>query len=61
MFFPVTSGLARMLSLRLILSEGIGVYPYFAIGDWEHFCIIPVTEETVTEFGEKGVQIHEIS
>mgnify|MGYP006895495301 CR=1 FL=1 len=36
-------------------------YPYFAIGDWERFCIIPVTEEAVTEFGEKGVQIHEIS
>lgn len=45
----------------LFYREGIGVYPYFAIGDWEHFCIIPVTEETVTEFGEKGVQIHEIS
>ena len=45
----------------LFYREGIGVYSYFAIGDWEHFCIIPVTEETVTEFGEKGVQIHEIS
>lgn len=45
----------------LFYREGIGVYPYFAIGDWEHFCIIPVTEETVAEFGEKGVQIHEIS
>ena len=45
----------------LFYREGIGVYPYFAIGDWEHFCIIPVTEETVTEFEEKGVQIHEIS
>ena len=45
----------------LFYREGIGVYPYFAIGDWEHFCIIPVTEETVTEFGEKGAQIHEIS
>ena len=45
----------------LFYREGIGVYPYFAIGDWEHFCIIPVTGETVTEFGEKGVQIHEIS
>ena len=45
----------------LFYREGIGVYPYFAIGDWERFCIIPVTEEAVTEFGEKGVQIHEIS
>lgn len=49
------------IPFALFYREGIGVYPYFAIGDWEHFCIIPVTEETVTEFGEKGVQIHEIS
>lgn len=44
----------------LFHKDGIGVYPYFAIGDWEHFCIIPVTEEIITEFEEKGVEIHEI-
>ena len=44
----------------LFHKDGIGVYPYFAIGDWEHFCIIPVTEEIITEFEEKGAQIHEI-
>ena len=49
------------IPFALFYRDGIGVYPYFAIGDWEHFCIIPVTEETVTEFEEKGVQIHEIS
>lgn len=45
----------------LFHKDGIGVYPYFAIGDWEHFCIIPVTEEIIAEFEKKGVQIHEIS
>ncbi|MCI6850047.1 MAG: hypothetical protein MR883_00850, partial [Clostridiales bacterium] len=44
----------------LFYKDGIGIYPYFAIGDWEHFCIIPVTEETVAEFKQKGVEIHEI-
>lgn len=45
----------------LFHKDGIGVYPYFAIGDWEHFCIIPVTEEIIAEFEKKGAQIHEIS
>lgn len=40
--------------------DGVGVYPYFAIGDWEHFCIIPVTDETIAEFEQKGVEIREI-
>lgn len=44
----------------LFYKDGVGVYPYFAIGDWEHLCIIPVTEETLAEFREKGVEIHEI-
>lgn len=44
----------------LFYKDGIGIYPYFAIGDWEHLCIIPVTEETVAEFKQKGVEIHEI-
>lgn len=44
----------------LFYKDGIGVYPYFAIGDWEHFCIIPVTENTIQEFEEKGVLVYEI-
>lgn len=44
----------------LFHKNGIGVYPYFAIGDWERFCIIPVTEELLTEFAQKGVELHEI-
>lgn len=44
----------------LFYKDGIGVYPYFAIGDWEHFCIIPVTQEIIDDFEQKGVQIYEI-
>lgn len=44
----------------LFHKDGIGVYSYFAIGDWEHFCIIPVTDETIAEFEEKGTIIYEI-
>lgn len=44
----------------LYYKNGIGVYPYFAIGEWVHLCIIPVTEETVKDFREKGAEIREI-
>lgn len=44
----------------LFYKDGIGVYPYFAIGDWEHFCIIPVTQETIDSYEQKGVEIYEI-
>lgn len=44
----------------LFHKDGIGVYPYFAIGDWEHFCFIPVTDETIAEFEQKGTIIYEI-
>lgn len=44
----------------LYYKDGIGVYPYFAIGQWMHLCVIPVTQETVTEFAQKGTEIHEI-
>ena len=44
----------------LFHKDGIGVYPYFAIGDWEHLCIIPVTEETIAEFEQGGTIIYEI-
>lgn len=40
--------------------NGIGVYPYFAVGERLHLCIIPVTEESLHDFAEKGVEIYEI-
>ena len=40
--------------------DGIGIYPYFAIGEWVHLCIIPVTQEIVDDYAQKGVEIREI-
>lgn len=40
--------------------DGIGLYPYFAIGECVHLCIIPVTKETINDFEKKGVEIYEI-
>ena len=40
--------------------DGIGIYPYFAIGQWQHLCIVPVTEETIADFAAKGTEIREI-
>lgn len=42
----------------LFYRDGVGIYPYFAIGDWERFCIIPVTAERLQEFKEKGVVLY---
>ncbi len=44
----------------LYYREGIGVYPYFAIGESVRLCIIPVTQETIKDFENKGVEIFEI-
>ena len=40
--------------------DGIGIYPYFAIGEWVHLCIIPVTQELIDDYEQKGVEIREI-
>lgn len=37
--------------------DGVGIYPYFAIGESLHLCIIPVTEESLIEWQEKGVEV----
>ena len=41
--------------------DGIGVYPYFAIGEWTHLCIIPVNQELIDEYAALGTEIREIS
>lgn len=38
----------------------IGVYPYFAIGECVHLCIIPVTGQSIEEYKNKGVPVQEI-
>lgn len=44
----------------LFHKNGIGIYPYYAVGDWDHFCIIPVTSEVTAGFAQRGVLIYEI-
>lgn len=38
----------------------IGVYPYFALGECVHMCIIPVTQEYLDELQRKGTAIFPI-
>lgn len=48
------------LPCTLYYRDGVGLYPYFAAGEWVHFCIIPVTEETLEHFADQGVEVYEI-
>ena len=43
----------------LICRNGIGVYPYFEEGSRSHFCVIPIDDEVITEFREKGTEIRD--
>lgn len=40
--------------------DSIGIYSYFAVGDWMYFCIIPVSTNQMDDFRLKGVPIYEI-
>ena len=51
---------SRAVPIALFCRDGVGIYPYFAIGDWQRFCIIPVTDVIIDEFRENGVEIYEI-
>lgn len=44
----------------LFYRDGVGIYPYFAIGDWQRLCVIPVTDEILVEWKQKGVEQYEI-
>lgn len=40
--------------------DGIGLYPYFAVGQFMHLCIIPVTQAYLEELEKQGVPVYEI-
>lgn len=48
------------LPTEMFYKDNICVYSYFAIGSSQRLCIIPVTEETIAGFKEKGVIVYEI-
>ena len=37
----------------------IRVYQYFAVGSRSHFCVIPVDEETISNYQEAGTEIRQ--
>lgn len=60
--FPSEKGYAsNPTPCALYYKDGIGLYPYFAIGQSVRLCVIPVTEQTIYEFKRKGVEVYEIS
>ena len=34
--------------------------PILPLGDWQRFCVIPVTQEQLKNFEEKGVILYEV-
>lgn len=44
----------------LYYSGGVGVYPYFALGEWVHFVIIPVDKDCLAVLRDAGTEIIEI-
>lgn len=51
---------ADSIPCALYHKDGIGLYPYFANGEWVHLCIIPVTDDYIIGIEAKGVDIHQI-
>ena len=37
--------------------DGVGVYSYFAVGEFMHLCIIPVTEASLSAFRAQGPRV----
>ncbi len=42
-------------------NDSIGLYPYFAIGERMHLCIVPVTNEYLKQLKDQGTHVTEIS
>ena len=59
--FPNEQGYSSdSIPAALFYKDGIGLYPYFAIGESVHLCVIPVTDQTISAFEAKGTTIYEI-
>ena len=41
----------------LFNKNGVGIYPYFAVGSRIHFCIIPVEEDVLADFESEGSEV----
>lgn len=59
--FPYEQGFGTVsVPWVLYYREGVGVYPYFAMGERVHLCLIPVTPELLAQYEQEGARIHEI-
>ena len=59
--FPNEHGYSSdSIPVALFYKDGIGLYPYFAIGESVHLCVIPLTDQTIAAFEAKGTTIYEI-
>lgn len=59
--FPHEQGYDRgAVPCALYYRDGIGVYPYFAVGEWVHLCLVPMSDEEISDWESKGVQVCEI-
>lgn len=51
---------SNSIPCALYYKDGIGLYPYFALGESLHICIIPITSQYLDEFASQGVEIYNI-
>ncbi len=54
---PYTQG---SLPSILYYKDDVGVYPYFQVGSWVRMCIIPVDQELIEYYENKGVEVIKI-
>ena len=41
----------------LYYKDGIGIYPHFALGSWQYFCIVPINQEYLDSLISEDVQM----
>ena len=51
---------SAVVPVVLYYKDGVGFYPHFALGDYVRLCAIPVTEESLQGFAQKGTQLRPI-
>lgn len=51
---------SEVVPVVLYYKDGVGFYPHFALGDYVRLCVIPVTEETLADYQQRGTELHEI-
>lgn len=49
---------ADALPYALFYKGGAGIYSYYASGDRQYLCVIPVTEDSLNGFRDRGVKVY---